>query len=126
LEKVRADLAKKNVKTLRSLGATFRMMDNNGDRGVDKQEFYWGLKDLGCSLSKKEAGVLLEAMDTNADGVVNFDEFLAGLRGFPNATRQEAINRAFAKFDHYGSDVIESADLAVVYDTSKHPRVRSG
>ena len=119
-------MAKKSIKTLRSLGATFRMMDTNGDRGIDKQEFYWGLKDLGCSISKREAGVLLDAMDTNQDGMVNFDEFLAGLRGHPNATRQEVINRAFAKFDHNGSGVIDSSDLAVVYDTSKHPKVRSG
>ena len=71
------------------------MMDTNGDRKIDKQEFYWGLKDLGCSISKKEAGILLEALDTNADGFVNFDEFLVGLRGRPNATRQKDINRAF-------------------------------
>lgn len=86
LEKVRADLSKR-TKTLRSLGATFKMIDTNGDRKIDKQEFYWGLKDLGCSISKKEADTLLEALDTNADGFVNFDEFLVGLRGRPNATR---------------------------------------
>lgn len=102
------------------------MMDTNGDRKIDKQEFYWGLKDLGCSISKKEAGILLESLDTNADGFVNFDEFLTGLRGHPNATRQEVIDRAFRKFDTTNSGVINCYDLAVVFDCTRHPRVRSG
>jgi len=125
LEKVRADLSHR-TKTLRSLGATFKMMDTNGDRKIDKQEFYWGLKDLSCSISKKEAGILLEALDTNADGFVNFDEFLVGLRGYPNATRQEVIDRAFHKFDKDCCGVIDACDLAVVFDCTKHPKVRSG
>ena len=83
-------------------------------------------KDLGCSISKKEAGILLEALDTNADGFVNFDEFLVGLRGRPNATRQKDINRAFHKFDKDSCGVIDSCDLAVVFDCTKHPKVRSG
>jgi len=125
LEKVRADLSNR-TKTLRSLGATFKIMDANGDRKIDKQEFYWGLKDLGCSLSKKEAGILLEALDTNADGFVNFEEFQVGLRGYPNATRQEVIDRAFKKFDKDCCGVIDSCDLAVVFNCTKHPKVLRG
>ena len=83
-------------------------------------------KDLGCSISKKEAGILIEALDTIADGFVNFEEFLVGLRGHPNVTRQEVINRAFHKFDKDSCGVIDSCDLAVVFDCTKHPKVRSG
>jgi len=86
LEKVRTDLSKRS-KNLRSLGSIFKIIDTNGDRKIDKQEFYWGLKDLGCTLSKKEAAVLLEHLDTNADGCIDYNEFQAGLRGQPNATR---------------------------------------
>jgi Ca2+-binding EF-hand superfamily protein len=74
------------------MGRSFRIMDDNGDRKIDKQEFYWGLKDLGAEVSKREAQLLLEYLDTNKDGVVSYDEFLFGIRGMPNATRQEIID----------------------------------
>jgi Ca2+-binding EF-hand superfamily protein len=81
------------------MGRSFRIVDNNGDRKIDKQEFYWGLKDLGADISKREALILLDHLDINKDGVVSFDEFLYGVRGLPNATRQDIINQAFKKFD---------------------------
>lgn len=36
------------------------------------------------------------------------------------------INKAFDKFNTNGDDVVTSADLQVVYDTSCHPKVMSG
>ena len=108
------------------MGRSFRIMDDNGDRKIDKQEFYWGLKDLGAEISKREADALLSHLDTNQDGVVSYDEFLYGVRGAPNADRQEIINQCFDKFDRDDNGSITSADLRVVYDTSHHPKVRSG
>ena len=108
------------------MGRSFRIMDDNGDRKIDKQEFYWGIKDLGANISMNEAQILLNHLDTNKDGVVSYDEFLFGLRGAPNETRQEIINQAFAKFDADGNGTVTSADLRVVYDTSNHPKVQSG
>ena len=101
-------------------------MDDNGDRKIDMQEFYWGLKDLGATVSKREAQLLLDFLDRNKDGVVSYDEFLYGIRGAPNETRMEVIDACFAKFDSDGSGHITSADLRVVYDTSDHPKVISG
>lgn len=82
----------RGVNTIRSMGRTFRTFDDNGDRKLDKQEFYWGLKEMGADISKQEAYELLEQLDTNKDGVVSYDEFLTGIRGAPNATRQDVID----------------------------------
>lgn len=83
LERIRGDLfSQKN--TVRSLGRTFSVMDADGNRLLDKQEFYWGLKNLGCNISKREAGILLEYLDTSKDGFVDFNEFLFGVRGLPS------------------------------------------
>ena len=108
------------------MGRSFRIFDDNGDRKIDMQEFYWGLKDLGAQISKREAATLLDHLDLNKDGVVSFDEFLYGLRGAPNADRQAIIDQAFEKFDADGSGQVTSADLRVVYNTSHHPKVQSG
>ena len=55
LNKVRGNLMNRGVKTIRGMGRSFRIMDDNGDRKIDKQEFYWGLQDLGAAVSKNEA-----------------------------------------------------------------------
>jgi Ca2+-binding EF-hand superfamily protein len=70
---------------VRGLGRAFKIIDSgNGDRKIDKEEFYFGLKDQGVTITKKEAEALLEYLDTNDDGYVNYDEFLYGIRGKPN------------------------------------------
>merc|ERR1712060_266640 len=70
--KVRASLNARGVRTIRGMGRSFRIFDDNGDRKIDKQEFYWGLKDLGASISMREAQLLLQYLDTNQDGVVSY------------------------------------------------------
>lgn len=108
------------------MGRAFRIVDDNGNRKLDKQEFYWGIKDLGVTISKRESEILIECLDTDRDGLVNYDEFLVGVRGMPNEKRQEIIDRAFAKFDRDGNGRITAADLAPVFDCSFHPKVMSG
>ena len=56
-------------------------MDDNGNRKLDAQEFFYGLNECGCDLTKEECDALLCALDTDKDGSVNFNEFLVGIRG---------------------------------------------
>lgn len=111
MNKVKSSLYSSGVKTIRSLGKIFKTLDANGDRKVDKEEFYSGLKEFGVNITKKEAEVLLDFLDTNEDGFVNYDEFLVGIRGKPNQRRQALIDKAFFKFDTYGIGRIIAADL---------------
>lgn len=63
-------------------------MDNgDGNRKIDKQEFYFGLKEQGVDILKREAEALLDFLDTNDDGYVDFNEFLYGIRGKPDMKR---------------------------------------
>jgi Ca2+-binding EF-hand superfamily protein len=59
----------------------FYNFDFDGNRKIDKQEFYTGLKEYNVAITKREAEILLEYLDTNEDGFVNFDEFLVAIRG---------------------------------------------
>jgi len=108
------------------MGRAFRIIDDNGDRKLDKQEFYWGMKDLGVEITKRESEILIECLDTNKDGLVNYDEFLVGVRGVPNEKRMEFIDKAFCKFDLDGNGRVTAADLAPVFDCKFHPKVISG
>lgn len=78
------------------------------------------------NITKKEAEALLDFLDTDDDGLVNYDEFLYGIRGKPNQKRQAFIDKAFLKFDKDGNGSITAADLRVVYNCSQHPKVISG
>lgn len=98
----------------------------DGNRKVDKEEFYWGLKEYGVTITKREAEILLDFLDTNEDGFVNYDEFLVAIRGKPNQKRQAFIDKAFLKFDRDGNGRVNSSDLKTVYDCTGHPKVRSG
>ena len=101
-------------------------MDTDGNRLVDKQEFYWGLRNLGVEVTKREATILLEYLDTDKNGFVDYKEFLVGLRGMPNEDRMKMIDAAFNKFDTYGQDVIPAIELENGFDCPSHPKVATG
>lgn len=119
-------MAARGARTIRSLGRVFKAMDTNGNRKVDAQEFFVGLNECGCNLTKEETNCLLSHFDTDNDGCVNFDEFLVGIRGQLNPVRADCVAQAFAKFDIDNSGCITAADLKAVYNVSSHPRVISG
>ena len=50
LGKVRESICRR-AQTLRGLGRSFKIFDDNGDRKIDKEEFYWGLKDNQVDIS---------------------------------------------------------------------------
>lgn len=85
---MRESLKKRGCTTIRGMGRAFRIVDNiDGNRKIDKEEFYVGLKDWGVTITKREAEALLDYLDTGDDGFVNYDEFLVGIRGKPNQKR---------------------------------------
>ena len=69
----------------------FKILDNNGNRQIDINELYWGLKDFGISLSEDEAGSVLSAFDRDRSGTVNLDEFLRAIKGDLNQFRIKLI-----------------------------------
>ena len=81
LYRVREALYSRGMLGIRGMTRVFKRFDCiNGDRRVDKQEFYIGLKELGVNISKKESEVLMDYLDKNGDGTIDFDEFLIGIR----------------------------------------------
>jgi len=127
LTELRDTLNRRGAKAIRGLGKAFRSMDSfDGNNKVDRNEFLVGLQEFGIQLSKNDATILFTYFDRDGDGNIVFDEFLAGVRGKPNARRQALIDKAFLKFDRDGSGYIDAADLRGLYNTSFHPKVRSG
>lgn len=84
------------------------------------------MKDYGVNITKREAEVLLDVLDTDEDGTINFDEFLFQIRGKPNDTRQSSIAKTFSKLDKDGNGYITSFDIRQQFNCSQHPKIISG
>jgi len=108
--------------TVRSLAICFKHFDYvDGNRKLSKAELFEGLKSFGVALTKEEQDAVVKVFDKNGDGIIDFDEFLLGIRGKPNEKRQTMINLAFNKFDKDGSKHICVKDLLGVYNCKFHP-----
>ncbi|XP_016422752.1 calcyphosin-like protein, partial [Sinocyclocheilus rhinocerous] len=103
---------------------TFRIMDDDGSKSLDFQEFEKGLENYGVSVGKDKAQQSFAVMDK--DGTINFDEFLEKLRPSMSSARKQVINQAFRKFDKTGDGVVTIEDLQGVYNSKHHPKYKSG
>ena len=69
---------------------------------------------------------MFKSLDSKGVGNVSFDEFLEAICGHMNSTRVAVAEQAFAKFDLLSQGVVNSADLHVGFNSSRHPGVASG
>ena len=69
---------------------------------------------------------LFNHLDSNHDGVLNFDEFLVGMRGDLSDFRKQFVDKAYAKMDATGDGKVNIDDLKALYSTASHPEVISG
>ena len=59
---------------------TFRIMDDNGSRTLDRDELMKGLYDYGLKFTKAEVTQMVSDLDKDRSGHVSFNEFLQALR----------------------------------------------
>jgi calcium-dependent protein kinase len=57
----------------------FEEMDTDGSGSIDADELAAGLKARGYTVSKAEIEQLIDRMDINQDGTLEFDEFSSAL-----------------------------------------------
>ena len=76
--------------------------------------------------TKVELQQLIKYYDVDGDGNIGYEEFLSGLRDPLNARKQAIVDRAFSLLDKNGCGEINAADVASLYDTSRHPAVIEG
>jgi len=95
LKKILETLKARGANGIRGLGIVFRRMDNSGDKKMDRNEFMWGLRENGHSLSPSEFERIFKFFDKNNDGRISYDEFLRGLRGELTQRRIGLIKLAY-------------------------------
>lgn len=91
-----AKLPEKDIEELRKF---FIQMDANGDGKITLDEFAQALIDYGINYTPDETKDLMNRLDTNNNGFIDYTEFLAGCMKSKIYLKEEYLKTAFAYFD---------------------------
>ncbi|VDK49295.1 unnamed protein product [Dibothriocephalus latus] len=106
MEKLRFMCLARGASGINGLGRQFRVMDDDSNRKLSKEEFTKGCNDFGCHLSSDEVDKLFAAIDTDNSGSIGFEEFLRALRPPMSQRRIDLVKKAFSLLDKSGDGVI--------------------
>lgn len=125
LSRIRSALVERGVYGIRGISKIFRAMDANGNRLLDPDDFKWGLINYGIILNDQEVQTLIGVFDRNKDGTVNFDEFLATIKGPMADSRLRLVALAYERLDKNADGQVTLDDIAKTFEASRHPEVLS-
>lgn len=80
LEKLRYMCLSRGASGINGFGRQFRIMDDDCNKRLSKEEFAKGCHDFKVNLTKEEIDNLFAELDRDGSGCINFDEFLEALR----------------------------------------------
>ncbi|EEE64023.1 hypothetical protein OsJ_18852 [Oryza sativa Japonica Group] len=89
----------------------FKVMDTDNDGIVSYEELKSGIAKFGSHLAESEVQMLIEAVDTNGRGALDYGEFLAVSLHLQRMANGEHLRRAFLFFDKDGNGYIEPEEL---------------
>ncbi|GFN87108.1 calcyphosine-like b [Plakobranchus ocellatus] len=127
VERLRLACLARGANGIKGLARTFKIMDDDASRSLDRKEFLKGLHDYGLvEITKEQADELFQIFDKDSSGTIDFDEFLVRLRPPMSQARRNLIHLAFKKLDRSGDGIVTVEDLHGVYSCKKHPKYLSG
>lgn len=92
------------------LGNLFKSLDKNGDGVLTIDEITSGVNDMKDKTGK-ELQVLMNAIDTDGSGTINYTEFIAATMETSQYMKDEKLYMAFKMFDRDGSGKIDAKEL---------------
>mmetsp|Transcript_74022 Transcript_74022/g.130800 ORF Transcript_74022/g.130800 Transcript_74022/m.130800 type:complete len:517 (+) Transcript_74022:20-1570(+) len=103
--------AQLSPEALEELDQTFTSMDSNGDGTLTAEELEHGLAAAGVHLHPGEAIEIVQQLDVDGNGAVDYSEFLAATVQQAKSQREEACRKAFNVFDIDGNGFIDRSEL---------------
>jgi len=96
--------------------ATFDMFDKNGNGTINAQELFSVMRSLGIKSSLKEAQGMIQEVDHDKSGLVDFNEFLSLMANKKSSKRQESFElmHAFKAFDRNNDGYIVKSEFMKV------------
>ncbi|CAG9319479.1 unnamed protein product [Blepharisma stoltei] len=119
-------LASRGARGFVGLARQFKIMDDDGSKNLDFNEFKKALKDYRLDLGDEDTRRLFNYIDVDRSGSIDYEEFIHRLRGELNDVRKQLIIQAYNKLDRNGNGIVDLEDLKGVYKADSHPDVRTG
>ena len=110
----------------RGLSRVLNILDDNGNRALDKYEIDNGLQTYGIVLHPSEIDIVMASFDKDGNGQITVREFMNVLRGPMADYRKGLVRMAYQMLDVDGSGVVHFDEIRQLYDVKKHPDVLSG
>ncbi|RYG62823.1 DUF4496 domain-containing protein, partial [archaeon] len=111
---------------IRSVAKLLSIMDDNGDKRLNKEELRYGLRDFGIDLTPTELEQVFMYFDRDRNGFIDLTEFLVGIKGDINERRRSIVRQAFNLLDKDSSGEVSVDEVLQCYDLTWHPEVRAG
>ncbi|XP_034219446.1 calcium-dependent protein kinase 13 isoform X2 [Prunus dulcis] len=89
----------------------FKKIDTDNDGIVSIEELKSGLRNFGSQLAESEVQLLIEAVDTNGKGTLDYGEFIAVSLHLQRMANDEHLHKAFSYFDKNSNGYIEPDEL---------------
>ncbi|KAJ0449646.1 putative protein kinase CAMK-CDPK family [Helianthus annuus] len=89
----------------------FKKIDTDDDGIITTDELKSGLQKLNTALAESELQLLIEAVDTNGKGSLDYGEFVAVSLHLRKMANDEHLHKAFSYFDKDSSGYIEPHEL---------------
>ncbi|KAJ8613146.1 hypothetical protein CTAYLR_004794 [Chrysophaeum taylorii] len=126
VERVRARLGEMGARGLAGLARKFHIIDRDNSKTLSAAEFATVMREMSLDLADADVSALFAAFDRDANGKIDYDEFLRAARGPLGPRRAALVDRAFAVLDKDESGFVDVNDIVDRYDASKHPDVIAG
>lgn len=126
LDRLRKIIESRGSKGIIGLSRIFKIMDDDGSKTLSFDEFKKAMKEFNMGLSDAEVLLLFKKFDYTNLGVISYNNFLTTIGGKLNDRRKKLIHMAFNILDEDKSGVVTLEEIALKYDTSKHPEVLTG
>jgi calcium-dependent protein kinase len=94
----------------------FKAWDKNGDGVLSKEEIFEGYSCLiGDVKAKEEADIIMETMDLDGNGVIDYNEFLAAAMNRKKVLSKKNLEATFKAFDLDGSGKISVDEISTFF-----------
>lgn len=123
---VRQKLLERGENGFRGLTRTLRILDDNGNKMLDKRELKNGMQTYGIHMTDYEVNTLMKYFDRNGDGNISVGEFVTGLRPKMSDARTALVKLAFLRLDKNPDGVVTMGELRSLYRAERNPAVLRG
>ena len=81
---------------------------------------------MNMTLIDGELRILFEFYDGDSCGMIDYELFIRSIRDPLTGLRLSLVNLAFDQLDRQGSGMVDAAEMASLYDATRHPDVMRG